>query len=69
MHFYSNKLLRLLDPATGKTDEISPQHPLSSRSNYDISDRSGINLWVRYNSKITFYDISGYVTMDSQWRF
>ena len=69
MHISSNKLLGQLDPTTGGADKISPQHRLSLRSNYDISDRLEINLWVRYNSKIAFYDIPDYVTMDAKLVF
>ncbi len=69
MHISSNELLEQLDPTTGGADKISPQHRLSLRSNYDISDKLEVNLWVRYNSKIAFYDIPGYVTMDAKLVF
>nr|MCH9638427.1 TonB-dependent receptor [Betaproteobacteria bacterium] len=69
MNISSNELLRQLDPTTGGADKISPQHRLSLRSNYDISDKLEINLWVRYNSKIAFYDIPGFVTMDAKLVF
>ncbi len=69
MNISSNELLRQFDPTTGGADKISPQHRLSFRSNYDISDRLEINLWVRYNSKIAFYDIPDYVTMDAKLVF
>lgn len=69
MHISSNELLRQLDPTTGGADKTSPQHRLSLRSNYDISDKLEINLWVRYNSKIAFYDIPDYVTMDAKLVF
>ncbi len=69
MHISSNELLRQLDPTTGGAGKISPQHRLSLRSNYDISDKLEVNLWVRYNSKIAFYDIPGYVTMDAKLVF
>ncbi len=69
MHISSNKLVRGLDPTVGGADKISPQHQLSLRSNYDISEKLQLNLWMRYISKIAFYDIPDYVTMDAKLAF
>ncbi|PTN11073.1 TonB-dependent receptor plug domain-containing protein [Nitrosomonas aestuarii] len=69
MQISSNKLLKELDPITGGADKISPQHQLSLRSNYDISEKLQLNLWLRYISKIAFYDIPDYVTMDAKLAF
>ncbi|WP_245738773.1 TonB-dependent receptor plug domain-containing protein [Nitrosomonas marina] len=69
MDISSNKELKRLDPITGGADKISPQHQLSLRSNYDISEKLQLNLWLRYISKIAFYDIPDYVTMDAKLAF
>jgi iron complex outermembrane receptor protein len=65
MHTYSvNKLFG--DPISGAADKVSPQHQFSLRSNYDISDRLQLNLWLRYVSKIQHFNIPNYVTMDAK---
>ena len=66
MHVSSNQQFKQLEPTTGGADKISPQHQLSIRSNYDISDKLQLNLWLRYTSKVAFYNISDYVTMDAK---
>jgi len=60
---YNN--VHLVDLLTGGADKVNPQHQLSVRSNYDISNKLQLNLWVRYIGKIAFYDIPDYVTMDA----
>ena len=42
---------------------------LSFRSNYDFSEKLQLNLWLRYVSKIAFYNIPDYVTMDARFSF
>lgn len=66
MHISSNEQFRKFDPATGGADKVSPQHQFSLRSNYDVSEKLQLNLWLRYTSKIAFYNISDYVTMDAK---
>lgn len=66
MHMRSNDLLQEFDPTTGGADKISPHHRFSLRSNYDFSEKLQLNLWLRYVSPITFYNIPGYVTMDAK---
>ncbi len=65
----SNELLKTFDPTTGGAAQTNPQHQASLRSNYDISDRLQLNLWLRYTSAIGFYNIPGYVTMDTKLAF
>ncbi|GJL76259.1 TonB-dependent siderophore receptor [Nitrosomonas sp.] len=65
----SNELFKQLDPSTGGASKVNPQHQLSVRSNYDISNKLQLNLWLRYTSKIAFYDIPDYVTMDAKLAF
>lgn len=69
MHTDSNELLKTSDPTTGGSDKISPRHMVSFRSNYDISERLQLNLWLRYNSGIAFYNIPSHVTMDAKLAF
>ena len=69
MHIHSNELLKTSDPTTGGADKISPRHLLSVRSNYDVSERLQLNLWLRYTSDIAFYNIPGFVTMDAKLVF
>ena len=66
MHMRSNDLLQEFDPTTGGADRISPHHRFSLRSNYDFSEKLQLNLWLRYVSPITFYNIPSYVTMDAK---
>ncbi|HNP27303.1 MAG TPA: TonB-dependent receptor, partial [Nitrosomonas sp.] len=68
MHISSSELSQF-DPTTGSADKVSPQHQLSLRSNYDISEKLQINLWLRYTSKLAFYDIPDHVTMDAKLAF
>ena len=70
IHTRANTLSKQFDATTGGADRANPHHQLSVRSNYDISDRLQMNLWLRYVSGITFYNIPNYVTMDTQlnWR-
>ena len=69
MHISSTKQLKQFDPTTGGADKVNPQHQLSLRSNYDISEKIQLNLWLRYTSKIEFYNIPDYVTMDAKLAF
>ncbi len=65
----SNPAFKQFDPTTGGADKVSPQHQISFRSNYDLSERVQINLWLRYVSSVDLYNIPGYVTMDSKLVF
>ena len=69
MHISSNEFLKQLDPTTGGAAKVSPQHQLSLRSNYDVSERLQLNLWLRYTSAIAFYNIPSLVTMDAKLVF
>jgi iron complex outermembrane receptor protein len=69
MHIHSDSVLRQIDPTTGSADKVSPQHQISLRSNYDLSERLQFNLWLRYVSKVDFYHIPSYVTMDTKLTF
>lgn len=69
IHVSSDDLFREFDPGTGGARKANPRHQLSLRSNYDLSDKLQLNLWLRYTSKIAFYDIPGYVTMDAKLAF
>lgn len=69
MHIDSNSLFRQLDPTTGSASKVTPQHQVSLRSNYDLSERLQFNLWLRYVSSIDLYRIPGYVTMDAKLAF
>ena len=69
MHISSNELTKQFDPTTGGADKVSPHHQLSLRSNYDISERLQLNLWLRYTSAIAFYNIPSLVTMDAKLVF
>ena len=64
MNINSNELLKGSDPTTGGADKISPRHLVSLRSNYDVSERLQLNLWLRYTNSIAFYNIPAFVTMD-----
>lgn len=66
MHIHSDSALKQIDPTTGSADKVSPQHQVSVRSNYDLSEKSQFNLWLRYVSAVDFYRIPGYVTMDAK---
>ena len=69
MHIHSNPAFKKLDPTTGGADKASPQHQVSLRSNYDLSERMQFNLWLRYVSGVDFFNIPGYVTMDTKLAF
>ncbi|MCB1949322.1 TonB-dependent receptor [Nitrosomonas sp.] len=69
MDIDSSELVKQLDPTTGGADKVAPQHRLSFRSNYDFSEKLQLNLWLRYVSKIAFYNIPDYVTMDARFSF
>ena len=69
MDIASNEFLKQLDPTTGGADKVSPQHQLSFRSNYDVSEKLQLNLWLRYTSAIDFYQIPDRVTMDAKLVF
>lgn len=62
----SNPIFRSIDPTTGGADKVSPNHQISFRSHYDLSERMQFNLWLRYISSVDFYRIPGYVTMDAK---
>lgn len=64
--FSSNNFLTKSDPTAGGISKVNPQHQLSVRSNYDFSERLQLNLWLRYTSNISFYNIPSYVTMDAK---
>ena len=66
MHIDSNSLFRQSDPTTGSASKVTPQHQVSVRSNYDLSERLQFNLWLRYVSSVDFYHIPSYVTMDAK---
>ena len=62
----SNALLKGRDPSVASASKVNPQHQLSVRSHYDLSDKLEVNLWLRYSSGISFYRIPGFVTMDAK---
>lgn len=64
--FSSNSSNGKTDPTAGAASKANPQHQLSVRSNYDFSDRLQLNLWLRYTSAISLYNIPSYVTMDAR---
>jgi len=66
MQISSNQLTRNFDPTTSGADKVTPQHQFSVRSNYDLSDKLAVNLWLRYTSNISYYHIPGFVTMDAK---
>ncbi|MDE2387893.1 MAG: TonB-dependent receptor, partial [Betaproteobacteria bacterium] len=41
-------------------------HRISLRSNYDLSDKMDVNLWLRYISNIAYYRLPDYVTADAR---
>jgi iron complex outermembrane receptor protein len=69
MQIHSESPFRSLDPTTGSADKITPQHNMSFRSHYDLSEKLQFNLWMRYVSNISFYNIPDYVTMDAKLIF
>ncbi|TXI18629.1 MAG: TonB-dependent receptor [Nitrosomonas sp.] len=66
MHIDSSSPFRQIDPTTGSADKVSPQHQVSFRSNFDLSEKMQFNLWLRYASSVDLYRIPGYVTMDTK---
>ncbi len=64
IHTKSNPLFRDVDASTGGANSANPHHQLSLRSNYDLTERLQFNLWLRYVDKLSFYNISDYITMD-----
>ncbi|WP_240143521.1 TonB-dependent receptor [Nitrosomonas sp. JL21] len=56
-------------PQFANASKITPQHQISMRSNYDLSERLQFNLWLRYVSSVDLYRIPGYVTMDAKLIF
>lgn len=69
MDIHSQSAVRNLDPTTGSADRVTPQHNMSVRSHYDVSEKLQFNLWLRYVSNISFYDIPDYITMDAKVLF
>ena len=69
MHIKSDPLLRGFDPTTGSAAKVTPQHQISLRSNYDLSSKIQFNIWLRYVSSVDFYNIPGYITMDTKFSF
>ena len=69
MDISSAESFKTFDPLTGSANKVSPQHQLSVRSSYDISNKLQLNLWLRYTSKVEFYNIPDYVTMDAKLAF
>lgn len=66
MQIHSNSIFKLIDPTTGGADKTSPRHQIAFRSNYDLSDKLQINLWLRYRSEIPLYGIPDYTTLDTK---
>lgn len=66
IHTDSNPFFRLSDASVGSAGKVTPQHQVSFRSHYDFSERLQLNLWLRYVSNISLYDIQDYVTMDGK---
>lgn len=66
MHINSNPLFNVIDPTSGGADKANPQHQFSFRTNYDVTEKLQLNLWLRYTSNLPLYNIPGYVTMDSK---
>lgn len=66
MQVSSSPLARKVDPGTAAAEKLNPQHQFSLRSNYDLSEKMEVNLWLRYTSEISYYRIPGYVTMDAR---
>ena len=55
-----------IDATTGGAHKANPHHQISFRSNYDLSEKVELNLWLRYVSSLPFYNIRDYVTMDAK---
>jgi len=66
MNIRASEFSKTFDAATGGADKANARHLLSFRSNYDITDKLELNLWLRYTSKIAFFNIPDFVTMDAK---
>ena len=55
-----------MDSSSAGADKANPNHQLSIRSHYDFSEQLQLNLWLRYVSALTFFNIPSYVTMDAK---
>ncbi|MDP1549981.1 MAG: TonB-dependent receptor [Nitrosomonas sp.] len=66
IHTDSNPEFKQMDSTSGGANKANPRHQLSFRSHYDFSDRLQLNLWLRYVSGLTFFNIPNYVTMDTK---
>lgn len=66
IHTKASDFAKQIDATTSGAAKANPHHQLSIRSNYDISERLQLNLWLRYVSSIPFYNIPDYVTMDAK---
>ncbi|MBX3615881.1 TonB-dependent receptor plug domain-containing protein [Nitrosomonas sp.] len=62
----SNPEFRQLDSSSAGAHKANPSHQLSVRSHYDFSEKLQLNLWLRYVSGLAFFNIPGYVTMDTK---
>lgn len=66
IHTASNAEFRQLDSTSGGANKANPSHQFSIRSNYDFSEKIQLNLWLRYVSGLTFFNIPSYITMDAK---
>ncbi|PTQ76604.1 iron complex outermembrane receptor protein [Nitrosomonas oligotropha] len=66
MRISSSSLTKDFDSSVSGADTVTPQHRISLRSNYDLSDKLDVNLWLRYISDIAYYNLPGYVTADAK---
>lgn len=66
IHTASNAKFRQLDSTSGGASKANPSHQFSIRSNYDFSEKIQLNLWLRYVSGLTFFNIPSYITMDAK---
>ena len=62
----SNIVFSEIDSTTGGAHKANPHHQLSLRSNFDLSERIELDLWLRYVDNLAFYNIKDYVTMDAK---
>ncbi len=69
MHIRSTSPLSTLDSTSGSAARANPHHHISLRSLHDFSERLQFNFWLRYVSSVDFYNIPGYITMDSKLSF
>lgn len=69
MNISTNTDKRFFDPTSNGADKTNHRHQVSIRSNYDVSDKLQLNLWLRYIDGIPYYKIPGYVTMDAKLAF